>query len=87
MFDEEESQERLRRIDTCQRQEGNGKATHGQVGKNSGTEPRYYDNFRTASKAPRPDLPQNELDRYLITLHRNQPAALEESIGDKGISR
>jgi len=40
MFDEEESQERFGRSDTCQRQEGNGKATHGQVGKNSGTEPR-----------------------------------------------
>jgi hypothetical protein len=31
MCDEEESQERIRRSDTGQRQERNGKATHGQV--------------------------------------------------------
>lgn len=49
MFNEEESQERFRRSDTCQRQKGNGKAAHGQVGKNSGTEPSDKANFTTAS--------------------------------------
>jgi hypothetical protein len=31
MFDEEESQESIRRSDTCQRQERNGEAAHGKV--------------------------------------------------------
>jgi hypothetical protein len=38
--DEEESQERIRRSHTRQRQERNGEAAHGQVRKNSGTESR-----------------------------------------------
>jgi hypothetical protein len=43
-----ERYERTRKLDACQRQERNGKAAHGQVGKNSETEPSDQANFTTA---------------------------------------
>jgi hypothetical protein len=77
-----------------------GEATRASVKKEM-TKPRMAKSARIAERnlettaiserlanAPMPDLPHNELDRYPVKgLHGNQPAAFEESIGDKGISR
>src|SRR4029077_20631033 len=41
-FDEEESQERIRRSDACQRQERNGEAAHGQIRARAGSQPSRW---------------------------------------------
>jgi hypothetical protein len=91
-----ESEEKTRRHDTCQRQEGNGKAADGQVRKNSGTESGYCANSRAAkyhharncrqnhpvstSNPIQPEKAQINVDR---TDHRHRNLRIENTLTDE----
>lgn len=84
VYSVQESQEKDRERNTNQRQEGNGEATNGQVGKNCGTETKYYADSRTAEhhdagglsiKSSCPDGQTSRKKHRLLltgpTVHRN----------------